>query len=232
LHPQLRRHNFYAMDWQSWHNKYDLPDSPMERRLKTVQTQIRNALDSCPPGPLKVVSMCAGQARDLLPVLAHHPRRDDVQAQLVELDERNVALAAEGARAAGLNQVDVIAADASLIDHYRGMAPAHLVLMCGLFGNITDDDIRRAIEACSQLCRTGGVVIWTRHRRSPDRVPLICEWFEKRGFDQQWLSEQDPDFGVGVHRFTGEPQPLVQGTRMFTFVGYDVLRQSHSPETS
>jgi hypothetical protein len=33
-----------------------------------------------------VISLCAGQGRDLLGVLADHPRREDVRARLVELD--------------------------------------------------------------------------------------------------------------------------------------------------
>src|SRR5690242_14199661 len=74
-----------VMDWRVWHDQYDLPDSWMARRLKAVQTQIRAALDAGESGPLRVISLCAGQGRDLLEVLAEHPRRDDVQARLVEL---------------------------------------------------------------------------------------------------------------------------------------------------
>jgi len=206
------------MDWRAWHDQYDLPDSRMARRLQAVQEQIRNALDGSPPGPLRAISLCAGQGRDLLEVLAGHPRRDDVRARLVELDPRNAAFAEDLARAAGLDQVDVLRADASLTDHYRDMAPADLVLVCGVFGNITDEDIERTVEACSQLCKTGGTVIWTRHRAAPDLVPSICEWFKTRGFDLRWLSERDAGFGVGAHRFTGEPQPLALDTKMFTFV--------------
>ena len=206
------------MDWRAWHDQYDLPDSRMARRLQAVQEQIRNALDGSPPGPLRAISLCAGQGRDLLEVLADHPRRDDVRARLVELDPRNAAFAEDLARAAGLDQVEVLRADASITDHYRDMAPADLVLVCGVFGNITDEDIERTVEACSQLCRTGGTVIWTRHRAAPDLVPLICEWFKARGFDLRWLSERDAGFGVGAHRFTGEPQPPAPGTKMFTFV--------------
>ncbi|GGT08319.1 hypothetical protein ACFFV7_26705 [Nonomuraea spiralis] len=62
-----------------------------------------------------------------------------------------------------------------------------------------------------------------RHREAPDRVPLICDWFEERGFERRWLSDPEAGFGVGVHRFTGRPEPLVPGERMFTFVGYGVL---------
>jgi hypothetical protein len=49
-------------------------------------------------------------------------------------------------------------------------------------------------------------------------VPLICEWFEAHDFDRQWLSQPDAGFGVGAHRFRGEPQPLAAGERMFTFI--------------
>jgi ubiquinone/menaquinone biosynthesis C-methylase UbiE len=111
------------MDWQTWHDDYDRPDSRLAQRLHTVQTQIRATLDTSPTGPLRVISLCAGQGRDLLEVLSEHPRRDDVPARLVELDTRNTALAKERAHAAGLHQVEVVTADASLTDHYRAIVP-------------------------------------------------------------------------------------------------------------
>jgi hypothetical protein len=209
------------VDWRTWHDEYDDPDSWMARRLRVVQHWIRTVLDDSPPGPLRVVSLCAGQGRDLLEVLADHPRRDDVRALLVELDPRNTAVAEEAA--ADLPGVTVLTADASLTDHYRGMVPADLVLVCGVFGNITAEDIRRTTGFCTQLCRTGGTVIWTRHREPPDLVPAVCAWFEERGFARRWVSDPGADFGVGVHRFTGEPRPLAEDTRMFAFIGYDRL---------
>ena len=213
------------MDWQSWHEKYDQPGSRLAQRLKVVQALIRSVLDGSPAGPLRVVSLCAGQARDLLEVLAGHERRSDVRARLVELDAANAAQAAQTARAAGLSGVEVVTGDAALADHYRDLAPADLVLICGVFGNVTDEDIARTIDACAGLCRTGGSVVWTRNRRAPDKVPLVCARFEANGFERRWLSDPGEEFGVGEHRFTGAPRPLAAGTRMFDFVGYDVLRQ-------
>ena len=206
------------MDWQTWHEDYDNPGSPLAQRLRVVQEWIVRALNNAPPGPLKVVSMCAGQGRDILEVLADHPRRDDVSARLVELDTRNVAFAEKTVRSAGLNKVQVVAADAGFTDRYEGMVPADIVLACGVFGNITDDHIQRTINACTTLCKTGGTVIWTRHRSDPDQVPRICAWFEEQGFERQWLSDPSLGFGVSVHRFAGEPQPFIP-MRMFTFIG-------------
>ncbi|GAA4885580.1 class I SAM-dependent methyltransferase [Kitasatospora terrestris] len=147
------------MDWTAWHDKYDQTDHWMTRRLKTVQAHIDAALSDAPDGELQVISLCAGDGRDLLEVLAGHPRRDDVRARLVELDPRNTAAAVERAERAGLQRVEVATADAALIDQYEDLAPADLVLVCGVFGNITDPDIERTIAACNQLSRAGGTVI-------------------------------------------------------------------------
>ena len=74
-----------SRDWREWHTAYD-GDTPLTQRLAIVQARIADALDAAPPGPIRVISMCAGQGRDLLGVLADHPRRADVRARLVELD--------------------------------------------------------------------------------------------------------------------------------------------------
>ena len=202
------------MDWRAWHAKYDVPGSELSRRLAAVQEQVRAALDRAPAGPVPVVSLCAGQGRDLLEVIEDHPRGADVHARLVELDPELAATARERAP----DHVDVITGDASLTDQYDGMVPAELVLLCGIFGNVSDADIKRTVEAMPQFCRTGGTVIWTRHREDPDLVPTICDWFEARRFERVWLSDRDAGFGVGVHRFTGVPEPLVTGQSLFSFV--------------
>ena len=85
------------------------------------------ALDAAPPGPLHAISLCAGQGRDLIGVLARHPRRDDVTARLVELDPRNAAAARDAAEVADLPRVEVVTGDAALTDQYAGMVPAYLV---------------------------------------------------------------------------------------------------------
>lgn len=207
------------MDWHAWHGGYDLPASSLAQRLDVVQERIRLALDGCPAGPLRLVSLCAGQGRDVLGVLPDHPRRDDVTARLVELDPRNAAVAREAARDAGLPGVEVVEGDAALTDNYAGLVPADIVLVCGVFGNVSDEDIERTCGYCTQLCRTGGTLVWTRGRGpSPDRVPMICGWLESRGFERVWVSGRDVGYGVGVHRFAGRPESLASGESMFTFV--------------
>jgi hypothetical protein len=81
------------VDWRTWHEDYANPDSALGRRLVAVQAQVRAAVDRCAPGPVRAISVCAGQGHDLIGVLAKHPRRGDVAARLVELDEHNTLLA-------------------------------------------------------------------------------------------------------------------------------------------
>jgi hypothetical protein len=128
--------------------------------------------------------------------------------------------------AAGLSRVEVVQGDASLIDAYADLTPADLVLFCGVFGNITDEDVERTISMLPQLCAEGATVVWTRNRRPPDLTPDVCAWFEKYGFEYLWSSPpHHTGYGVGAHRYLGRPAPLRRGARMFTFVGYDILRK-------
>ncbi len=171
-----------------------------------------------------MISMCAGQGRDLTGVLRDHPRRHDVLARLVELDERNVAAARETLAGLDLTAVDVVRADAGVTDAYAGSVPAEVVLACGVFGNITDDDIARTVHALPGLCAPGATVIWTRHRFPPDLTPTIRSWFEAVGFTEVAFDAPGGTFfSVGVHRFAGDPRPLEPGRRMFAFVGFDDL---------
>jgi hypothetical protein len=209
------------MDWQAWHERYEEPNSGLSQRLMLVQQQIRAALDWLPRGPLKVISMCAGQGRDLIGVLAGHERASEVQARLVELDARNVIAARHAACLADLKQVDVIAGDASLTLAYAGMVPANIVLVCGVFGNISMHDIRHTIASLPQICAKDAMVIWTRHRLQCDITPAIRQWFAEFGFEElAFGADRSGRFAVGMQRFAGEPVELREDERLFTFVGY------------
>lgn len=209
-------------DWVAWHDPYDDDGSPLHRRLQIVQRHIAAVVDRAPEGTIRAVSMCAGQGRDLIGALTDHPRRRDVVARLVELDERNAEVAQAAARASGLDGIDVVAADASVSDAYEGAVPADLVLVCGVFGNISDADITGTIEFLPQLCAENATVIWTRHRRPPDATPPIRACFETSGFDElAFDAPEDLLFAVGVGRLRTPPAPLQRGIRLFDFVGYD-----------
>jgi hypothetical protein len=211
------------VDWRTWHEDYAAPGSALGRRLAVVQAHVRAALDRSAPGPVQAISVCAGQGHDLIGVLAEHPRRADVAARLVELDEHNALLARRAAEDAGLDGVEVAAADASMTDAYEGAVPADLILLCGVFGNISAEDIAYTVSHLPRLCAPEATVIWTRHRHPPDLTPYIRETFERAGFGELAF-EDSPPFGVGANRLIRPPLPFASGVRLFEFVGYDVLQ--------
>jgi hypothetical protein len=207
-------------DWSDWHRRYDDPHSDISRRLVITQRFLGETLRDRGDRPTRLLSICAGQGLNVLPVLAQHPGRDFVTATLIELDPRNVAVAAQSARAAGLSQVRVICGDASQTDSYVDAVPADIILACGVFGNISEGAIKFTIEHLPQLCSPGAVVIWTLGRR-PGRAPLqqVGQWWATAGFQQMAIdAPADTAYSVVVHRLIRKPQPLRRGVTLFKFI--------------
>lgn len=206
-------------DWSAWHGDYADPGSALSQRLREVQRHIRTWLDATVPAPVTVVSMCAGDGRDLLEVLDGRPDGDRVTATLVEADERNVERARAHIERLGPSRVEVRRSDAGNTDAYAGAVPADLVLACGIFGNIEDGDVRRTVGALPQLCAGNATVIWTRTREAPDLTPRIRDWFAADGFEElDFTAPQGALWSVGAHRLRGPPAPLVADQELFTFV--------------
>lgn len=78
-------------------------------------------------------------------MLEDHSRRDEVTA--VESDPRNVQAARRRAAAAGLAQLEVRRADASRPGSFADALPAHVLVLCGIFGNVGESDIERTAAA-------------------------------------------------------------------------------------
>jgi len=101
---------------------------------------------------LRLVALCAGDARDVVPVLAARADRDQVDAVLVELDEELASRAASASDSARLVRVVVRHADAGDPAAFRDVLPVHVLMLCGVFGNVhhaTVADIARASPAMS-----------------------------------------------------------------------------------
>ena len=174
-----------------------------------MQQRLREAIDSSPPGPIRLVSVCAGQGRDVLGVLEGHDRARDVRALLVELDAHNADVARTRAAAAGLGGVVVMQADAALTAVYRDAVPADVLLLCGIFGNVSDEDIDYTVRNASRLCAPGATVLWTRGRWEPDLTPRIRRWFDESGYEELALRLRRPERFLGGHEPSrGRPAPV------------------------
>ncbi len=205
-------------DYEQWHTAYDDPDSGLSWRLRTVQGAIESALDEW-TGPVRVLSACSGDGRDVLEVLGHRADASRVSATLLELHpalaDRARRLAANTAAA-----VDVRTADAGVSDNYRDAVPAQLVLLVGILGNISDSDIERLIRTTPQFCQHGATVVWTRGRDPEDRNDIVRASFRAAGCSEVAYLSKDLDGlpAVGVVRFDGQSEELVPGRHLFTFL--------------
>lgn len=210
-------------DWVEWHRQYDDPASDLSRRRRSVQAAVQAWMAETGHGPRRVVSACSGDGRDLLEVLAAEPDPERFAVRLLELDDDLAARAEELARECGLAGVDVVRADAGVTESYAGAVPADLVMLCGVFGNLTDADAQWTIETLRHLCAPGARVVWTRGRfadRDLDEpTDRLREWFAEAGFEQVSLDAPDDTvYRVGVHRLVAPAEPLVLGRRFFSFV--------------
>ncbi len=200
-------------DWYAWHAPYDELISPQTLTLGVVQEHIRRFLDSMDPaGSAQLISLAAGQSRDVLPLLIEHPRGRAVRAVLVELDERNADFAEGAVASAGLPGVEVVTADAGLVDTFARVPRADLVLACGLFELLDDDATSRTVQVLPQLCAVGATVIWTE---AAGRWQFLDGRFAAAGFSGRLRTESD-GVVVGSHELLADPAPLIGGTRMFS----------------
>jgi hypothetical protein len=204
-------------EWVAWHDGY-APGSALTRRLAVVQRMIRAALDASAQGPISVISMCAGDGRDLLGVLPCHPRHDDVRGLLVELDPDLAQRARE--HAAEVSQgIEVVTGDASRTTAFTGFVPADIVLACGIFGNVSDEDVHNTVANLSALCAPEATVIWTRGTFAPDLTPAIRAWFTEAGFAEvDFVAIPDTTVGVGANRLTSPPRAFEPDVRLFRFL--------------
>lgn len=206
-------------DYVAWHDDYDNPSSGLYVRLLIVQDLICSVLDEAPPGPVRVISMCAGQGRDLIGVARRHRRGRDLIGLLVEADPHNAKVARDAIAEAGLGGLAVEQGDAGQSTAYQHAVPADLVLACGVFGNITGQDLLRTIGFLPALCAPGACVLWTRRPEPEGILDTIQGWFTGAGFRPGPLCVPPGiQVSVGAARLTGTPPPFRPGQRLFTFV--------------
>jgi hypothetical protein len=204
-------------DWVAWHGAYADPGSSLARRLTLVRHRIGETLDAFDSPLIRILSLCAGDGRDILPELAARPMLC-CSATLVELDER-LATAASGA-SSELAGVAVRTGDAGDVATFADLLPVDLLLLCGIFGNVSTADIRTTIAAVPAILAAGGTVIWTRGRfGSEDLRPSLRRWFTEAGLTEVAFDGDPERFGVGVARApAGGPSALPSDTRLFSFV--------------
>ena len=99
----------------------------LSQRLSMVQGHVRDALDRRAGRPDPAISICAGEGRDLLGVLAGSPARVRRHGPTGRAGIRCWPPGPAARTYAGLTTVDVVTGDAARLDNYAGYLPASLV---------------------------------------------------------------------------------------------------------
>jgi hypothetical protein len=175
---------------------------------------------------VRVVSLCAGDGRDVLGVLAEREDAARVSVTLVEVLPELVERARSAAAQVAAH-VEVVAADAGRSETYVGLAtvPADVVLLVGVLGNISDADVAATVAAMPRLCASGATLLWSRGRSlegADDFVTPVRRAFSAAGFAEVCLRSfdvEDDRTALGVVRLDGPPAPLGSRETWFTFVG-------------
>lgn len=165
-------------DWDEWHRLYDDPHSDPSRRLVLIQSAITTWLDATAPKRVRLLSVCSGDRRDVIEVLRDRPDAARVRATLLEQDSRDAQRARDAFRPLSRAPFGHRAGVRRWAVRSVGRAgPVDLVLLAGVFGNISDGDVKATIDALPWVCAPGAVVVWTRHRRAP---------ISRGGFGRGW----------------------------------------------
>ncbi|MDF5737855.1 MULTISPECIES: class I SAM-dependent methyltransferase family protein [unclassified Nostoc] len=209
-------------DWYEWHELYKT-EPKLQQRLEIVREYIAYSLNNSPEGAIQIVSVCAGDGRDLLGTLENHPRAKDVSARLVEINSNLVEHGRATIESLGLaKQIEFINGDATLATNYVEAVPADIVIVCGVFGNLADEtELNRLLDNLSFLSKPGAFVIWTRgHSNGIPYSENVRKILGASEFEEvNFKFTATGDMGVGLHRYLGENLAQPKEQQLFVFSG-------------
>src|SRR5262245_52437108 len=210
------------MDWAKWHDLYDV-SIPLKERLLAVRAQIAAAAARVPGTSVYLVSICAGDGRDVIGTFAAADARQDVHATLIEAHPALVTRGQAAVEQLGLaRRITFRCADATQSSTYVDLRPAHLIVLSGVFGNLTERNVPRLIAALPSLCARDASVIWTRNLfdDGEEATQSIRQCFVAADFIEEVVVRTPLGlFAVGTHAFRGVRRPLPVNQTLFEFTG-------------
>jgi 16S rRNA G966 N2-methylase RsmD len=205
--------------WSDWPQEVYQQQS-YQQRLSKVQEHFAECLDNVPRGPVRVLSLCAGDGRDVIGVLNSHPRRTDVSAWLIESNRQCVAICVRQAASVGLQKtVNFVCGDATLCVTYKNIATADIVLICGVWGHVAANQRAQLVAGIASLCKPDAAVIWTRGLvPNMSRMQEIQSHFAGLAWNKVRVSSTpDQRWAVATYRYSGPRHQLSKSGRLFRF---------------
>ncbi len=206
-------------DYVRWHDDYADPNSNNSARLRRVRGLIAAELDArlrpaAPAQPLlrrrpRHPRRARGAPRGRRP--HHRPHR-----RAITRPRRN----RPPARTASIGaDIEVVCADAGDPRNAVGAIPADLVLLVGIMGDISEDDILYLARTSASFCAPGAYLIWSRGGQYTDLNARIDASFAEAGFtEREFFTEPPHKYGLGTARWPHAETPALPLDRqLFTF---------------
>src|SRR5262249_33753032 len=122
-------------------------------QLLAVRAQIAAAAAKAPGTSVHLVSLCAGDGRDVIGTFAAADARQDMHATLIEAHPALVTRGQAAVEQLGLTRrITFRCADATHSSTYVDLRPAQILVLSGIFGNLTARDVQRLIAVLPSLC--------------------------------------------------------------------------------
>ena len=167
-----------------------------------------------------LLSLCCGDARDILGILPTHPRRSDVLGWLLDCNPTLIDKAKQAIVGQGLaSSVSAIVADATMSSSYTETPPANVIILAGVFGSVEHDEIPRLVRNLRTLCASSAFIIWTQHARegTGQTEQIQKEFVSNRFSSVKLLTTPQAHYYVGLNCYGGPTEGLCQEARLFTF---------------
>ena len=207
------------MDWNDWHNHYDDLDSELSKRLGKVKEHIKNILLET-ENPT-VLNICSGQGKDILESMLELDKDAEVFLIDTNIDALNSGI--NFAKKNNIGTITFINEDASHTSTYKkyDIPKSNIVLACGLFGHLNEDDSYTLVDFLKTQIKINGTVIWTKNIEN-DSISNLRKYFINNNFKEiNYFGPEGSPWAVVCNQYVGEEFDLNKEYKIFNFIDRD-----------
>ena len=191
------------MTWNDWHmQEYNNVASTPYQRNQIVQEYIKDFISD--KEELVIVSMGAGQGRDILPLLHNNITHT---VYLIDTEQKCLNYAEEYSLFNKIDNVHLINEDAFVLKTYNDIPKADLIIFCGMLNNVNEDDVNKFAKYTTLLLKDGGEIIWSRRTYDNDYNKELRAIFTNNGYVELNYTKNDTSF-VCKSKMVSRPEIL------------------------
>jgi len=182
--------------WTEWHEEaYNDINSLPYQRTEIVKDLINKYLSEIDKN-IVVISIGAGQSRDILPVLIGRKDNDRITTYLIDTDIECLNYAKNYAKDNNIINVHIVDMDGSLVKNYKDIPKADLIIFCGMMTQKNTDEVKNLANNIKLICNEDAQIIWSRHGYDGDYSTPFRNVFNENSYKELdfYISHKEPFF--------------------------------------